>query len=256
MIFLYLVDAIKYAPQKPLKKNASLCTQIPQTHLRLPTIRRIRQPLNNILPLGHTHNRHTRNLPNPPLQIPIIRRDQINSMLLHPIHNTVVRIRALVIALQALPALVARNAQRNAVLGTQFLELGHDAGCDDGRGFGVKQVHEGFVELEFAAHGVRQEVGVDKDGVGGPEGGVGLEEEGGGDLRAVGCVLVWWTNRLLYVGMGRTSRAWLAALASSFRLLSRRPFGSFSCVSCQREWCWEWWAHSCVQAGIALACGC
>ena len=64
-------------------KNASLCNKF--QHLNpffLPTIRHIGQPLNNILPLGHTHNRHTGNLPNPPLQIPIIRRDQINPMFL------------------------------------------------------------------------------------------------------------------------------------------------------------------------------
>lgn len=106
-------------------------------------------------------------------------------MLHDPLHNTVIRIRALVVALEALPALVARNAQRNAVLGAQFLQLSHDARGDYGGGFGVEQIHEGFVEFEFAVHGVREEVGVDEDVVGGPEGGVGLEEERGGDLGAV-----------------------------------------------------------------------
>ena len=33
-------------------------------------------------------------------------------------------------------------------------------------------------------HGVREEVGVDEDGVWGDQGGVVLEEEGGGDLGA------------------------------------------------------------------------
>jgi hypothetical protein len=39
--------------------------------------------------------------------------------------------------------------------------------------------------------GVGEEVGVDEDRIGRPEGGVGLEEEGGGDLGA-GVVLVLW----------------------------------------------------------------
>jgi hypothetical protein len=104
----------------------------------LPTIRRIRQPLNNILPLCYTHNRHTGNLPNPPLQIPIVRRHQINPMFLHSIHNAIVCIRALVIALESLPALVARNTERDAVLGPEFLELGHDARGYYGCGFGVQ----------------------------------------------------------------------------------------------------------------------
>lgn len=105
-------------------------------------------------------------------------------MLHDPIHDTIVRIRALVITLQSFPALVPRNAQRNAVLGAEFFQFSHYAGCDYGRGLGVQKVHEGLVELEFCLDGVGQEVGVDQDGVRRPEGGVCLEEEGGGDLWA------------------------------------------------------------------------
>lgn len=108
-------------------------------------IRHIGQPLNNIFALCHTNNRHTRNLPYPPLEIPIIRRNKINPMLLHAIDNAVIGIRSLVVALEALPALVTGNAQGNAVFGAEFLQLGHDARGDDGRGFGVEQVHKGFV---------------------------------------------------------------------------------------------------------------
>lgn len=108
-------------------------------------------------------------------------------MLHYALHDTVVGIRALVVALEALPALVTRNAQRNSVLGAEFLQLGHDAGGYDGRGFCVEQVHEGLVQLELGVDGVREEICVDEDGVRGPEGSVGLEEEGGGDLWAGGC---------------------------------------------------------------------
>jgi hypothetical protein len=149
---------------------------MPTAHLM--TIRHIRQPLDNIFALCHTNNRHTRNLAYAPLEIPIIRRDQINPMLLHPVHDTVIRICALVLAFEALPSLVAGDAERDAVFWAEFLEFGHDAGGDDGCGFCVEEVHEGFVQLELAVDGVREEVGVYEDGVGWAEGGVGLEEEG------------------------------------------------------------------------------
>ena len=44
-------------------------------------------------------------------------------------------------------------------------------------------------------HGVREEVGVHEDGVGGDEGGVVLEEEGGGDLRAARLLGSWCGKR-------------------------------------------------------------
>lgn len=98
-------------------------------------------------------------------------------MLEDPLHNAIIGIGALVVALEALPPFVARNPQRDAVLGAEFLQLGHDAGCDDGRGFCVQQVHERFIELQLGMHRVREEVGVYEDRVRGPESRVGLEEE-------------------------------------------------------------------------------
>ena len=149
---------------------------------RSSAISNIRQPLDNILALRHTHDGHTRNLPDPPLQISIIRRHKIDPMLHNPLYNAIICIRALVITLQPLPSLIPSNAQRNSVLWPQLLQLSHHAGCDDGRSFCIQEVHERFVQLEFRVHGVREEVGVDKHAVGGPEGSVGLEEERGGDL--------------------------------------------------------------------------
>lgn len=146
-------------------------------------------------------------------------------MLHDPVHNTVIRIRALVIALQSFPPLIPGDSQRNAVLGTQFFQLGHDAGCDDWRGFGVQEVHEGFVELEFGLNGVREEIGVDEDGIGRAEGGVGLEEERGGDL---GTGIMSAGGMVMRVGWA-TFLAWPGTLASSSRPRSRLPFGSSFC---------------------------
>lgn len=100
-------------------------------------LRRIRQPLNDILALGHTDNRHAGNLANPPLQIPIVRRNNVDPVLEDAVDDAVVGVSALVVAGQPLPALVAGNAQRDAVFLAQFLEFGHDAGGDYGPAGGV-----------------------------------------------------------------------------------------------------------------------
>lgn len=145
-------------------------------------LRRIWQPLDDILPPRDTHNRHTRNLPDPPLQIAIVRRNNVDLILHDAIDDAVIGIDALVVALQALPALVAGDAQRDAVLRAQLLELGHDARRDDRDALRVEGVHHGLEEGQLALDGVGEEVGVDEDGVGRHESRVVLEEEGGGDL--------------------------------------------------------------------------
>lgn len=86
------------------------------------------------------------------------------------------------VALQSLPALVAGDAQGDAVLGAELLELGHDARGDDGVALGVQAVHHGLEERQLPLHRVRQEVGVDEDAVRGDEGLVVLEEELRGEL--------------------------------------------------------------------------
>jgi hypothetical protein len=86
------------------------------------------------------------------------------------------------ITLQPFPAFIPRYPKRYAVFRPKFLEFGHHAGGYDGVAFRVEGVHEGFKEGELALDGMGEEVGVDEDGVGGNEGGVVLEEEGGGYL--------------------------------------------------------------------------
>lgn len=104
-------------------------------------------------------------------------------MLLHAVHEAIVGVDALVIALQALPALVAGDAQRDAVLGAEFLELGHDARGDDGHALGVQAVHHRGLQLQLVLHRVREEVGVHEHRVRRHERRVVLEEERGADLR-------------------------------------------------------------------------
>lgn len=108
-------------------------------------------------------------------------------MLLYPIHQTIVRIN-LMITPDSFEPRISRYPQGDSVPGAEFLEFGHDAVGNDGGGFGVETVHHGFDEFELFLDAVVDEVGVDKDGVRGPEGFVVLEEERGGDLRSVGGV--------------------------------------------------------------------
>jgi len=90
-------------------------------------LRRIRQPLHHILSPRHTHNRHPWHLPDPPLQIPIVRRHQPDPLLDHPVHDAVIGVDALMGALEPLPALVARDLQGEPVFRTELFELGHYA---------------------------------------------------------------------------------------------------------------------------------
>jgi hypothetical protein len=105
----------------------------------------------------------------------------------HPLHDAVVGICTLVIALQPLPSFIACYAQGDAVLRAQLLQLGHYASGYDGRRFGVEEVHERLVELELSVDGVGEEIGIYEDGVRRAEGGVGLEEERRRDLWAKRC---------------------------------------------------------------------
>lgn len=153
-------------------------------------------------------------------------------MLGHILHQTIIGIRALVIARYAFPALVPCYAQRNAVLGAKLFQLSHYARGYDGRRFGVEEVHESGLQVEFCVDCVREEIGVYEDAVGRAEGFVGHEEHGARGLGAGGLVLVG-LKKLVDVERGvglvwwrRTLLALLVRLRSSFGLRSRRPFGS------------------------------
>jgi hypothetical protein len=171
---------------------------------------------------------------------------------LHPVHDAVVGIRALVVALQSLPPLISRYAQSDSVLWAKFLQLGHDAGGDDGRGFGIEQVHEGFVELELAVHGVGKEVRVDEDGIGRTESGVGLEEERRGDLWAV----MRQSQISLHGGEGNDVHLALGLalllLLLCCDLACHLVLLATLCVSTTIEFKFE--AHCRIQSSIALAC--
>lgn len=45
---------------------------------------------------------------------------------------------------------------------SQFLQLGHDTGCDQDLALGVQDVHHAFEHLNLPGDGVGEEVGIDK----------------------------------------------------------------------------------------------
>ena len=188
-------------------------------------LRRIRQPLNHITPPGHTHDGHARHLPDPPFQIAIVGRHDVDLVLHDAIDDAVVRVHALVVALQPLPPLVPRDAERDAVFAAQPLQLRHHAARQCRDAFRVQRVHHGWEEVKFVLDCVfvfgwalvslevawgffwwffwwffggfehaeergggvltAEKIGVDEDGVRWDEGCIVLEEERGGDLRSV-----------------------------------------------------------------------
>lgn len=117
------------------------------------------------------------NLPNSSLEITIVCRHNIDTVLDDPINEAVIGICTLVIALDSLEARVFGNAQCQAVLLAQFLQLGNHAVGNDGRAFGVEAVHHGGDDFQLVLDGMGDKIGIDEHGVGGCQGGVILEEK-------------------------------------------------------------------------------
>lgn len=111
-------------------------------------------------------------------------------------------------------------------------------------------VHQGLVEFELGVHGMREEVGVDEYRVGGPEGGVGLEEEGGGRLRTgrrrVRCAIGCGEGRWVYISR-------LACSAAARFCDSSPPLSWFFCLGRGLDGIGEVDGGRGVQSGVALA---
>ena len=126
-------------------------------------LRSIWQPLDHIFTLCDTDNRYTRNFSDPPLQVSIVCRYNVYPVLDNPVHDAVVCICTLVVALQSLPSFVTRYPQSYPVFGPEFFQFGHDAGCDYGSNRGVQTVHHGLQEVEFVVNSMGEKVGIDQD---------------------------------------------------------------------------------------------
>lgn len=128
------------------------------------------------------------------------------------------------IASQALPPLIPRQAQGQTEPGAQLLQLGHDAVGDADLALGVEQVHQPRQQVDLAAHRQRQEVCVNEDGVGRAQALVCVEEEMRRLLRdasglLVGLFLVG--RRLLGLLLGRRLEPGVARADDALGLLGR-----------------------------------
>lgn len=101
-------------------------------------------------------------------------------MLPHSLHQAVISIRPLVIALQSLKSRILRDPQGQSVLNTELLELSDYTIGDIGDALAQEAVHTGLEDIEFVLDGEVDEVGVDQDAVRGTESVVVSEEETGG----------------------------------------------------------------------------
>ncbi len=72
--------------------------------------RSVRQSFHDILPPGYAHDRYSRDLSDPSLQISIIRSHDIDFMFHDSIDDAIIGVDARVIASQTLPALIPRDA--------------------------------------------------------------------------------------------------------------------------------------------------
>lgn len=87
---------------------------------------RLGHALHSILARNNTHNRHTRNLAHPLLQLAITRCHNVAPVLGDALDETVVGVGAFVGARQTFEARVACDAKGYAVLLTELFEFGKD----------------------------------------------------------------------------------------------------------------------------------
>lgn len=126
-----------------------------------------------------THERNTRHLADPPLQVRIVCRHNVALVLHDTLNNAVIRVGTLMAARQTLDARVAGQPQRNAELGAQLLKLGHDTVGNHGNTLGEQAVHHAADKVNLLLDAKVEKIGIDNDLVGRLDGLVVLEEERG-----------------------------------------------------------------------------
>jgi hypothetical protein len=125
------------------------------------------------------HNRHSRNLPDPSLEVLIAGSNDKATMLFHPFDQTIISIRPLVVALQPLEPRILGNPQGQSVLHSKLLQFGNDTVSDVGNALAKQAVHTRLEDVQLVLDGEVDEVGIDEDAVGRTQGVIVSEEKTG-----------------------------------------------------------------------------
>jgi hypothetical protein len=128
------------------------------------------------------HDGHSWYFSNATLEVLIAGGHDVAPMLPHTLHETVISIGPLVVALQSLEPRVFGDPQGQTVLDAELLQLSDHAIGDVGDALAEEAVHAGLEDVQLVLDGEVDEVGVDEDAVGRTEGVVVREEEAGGLL--------------------------------------------------------------------------
>ena len=110
----------------------------------------------------HTHDGHTDNFPDSSAQILIACGHNVTLVLGDSLHNAVVRIRALVQAGQPLESRVLGDAQRDPIVLSELLQLGHHAVAYVGYALGIHAVHHRLYYVQFVFDRKVDEICVDE----------------------------------------------------------------------------------------------
>lgn len=136
-----------------------------------------------VLVLRHIHDGHAGDFADAILQVSVVGGYDVALVLRHTIHQTVIGIRALVHARNALETGIFHNFQCHLILLAHFLQLGHHTVGDVWDAFGVQAVHHVLDDVQFIFDAVVHEIRVDQNVVWWTQLGVVLEEEGRARLR-------------------------------------------------------------------------
>lgn len=125
----------------------------------------IRQTFDPELSTRDVHQWDSRDLPNPPSQLPIARSDNIALMTCDPLDDTIVRIRTFMRALQPLEPRIPCDSQCDPILRPQLFQLANHTSGDAGDALSVQTVHHTLYKLDLVLKGKVDKVGIDEHSI-------------------------------------------------------------------------------------------
>jgi hypothetical protein len=87
-------------------------------------------------------------------------------MLLYPLNNAVISIRALVVTFQPLESWILGDLEGQPVLYSKFLKFPNHAISNVGNALSEEAVHAGFEDIQFVLDREVDEIGINDDAIG------------------------------------------------------------------------------------------